>query len=561
MPTFDTFNLTRAQKIIATRADDDAARNLKFLNGDHYQGGDGWSGPMPKPTETGSTTTLAEIERAFVSRNAIGEVVGRHCAGILGRDCHWKFTPTRPLDPVEVPDPETGETTTKDGEPDDVEQALIAEAEQLLVQWWDKRSGQETLQSMVSALLATKRGVLRLYVPPGLRDKNGNIPAGDLAESLGRIWVQALNLNEDTLEFQMPSATVWTDKSTRSEIGVFTYKTTDTETGEPKDDEAELCYLDDVGNTVLRIVGKADEQMVVLPLGGRLTLFEATRQSLITPQIVSQQKLLNLAMTMKQHNVVLGGYLERILLNAQLPGQMERDANGVERFVPQPFYVGAGTTNALVGVKFTDANGNEQIATPSVVYRDPVPVDTFEATENAAYLAILQEAQQLHYALAGDAVVSGESRRQARDAFEKDLRLTAGKVEAAARWMLETALAMAAVFAGQPGRFDVLRADVRARVDSGPISADEIRTAQDMAGGLQLWSQEYAMSITGIEDVDAEFDRMEQEDIRRQNNPDKVLEREQLQLALEASRAAMQGDGFAQAQMEQQTQTTQGGDN
>lgn len=553
---FNDYDLKKAQQIVSSRSDANATINLAYLGGDHWQNGDGWAGPMPKPSEVGSQPALQQIQRSFVSRNAIGEVVERHKGGVLGRELHWKFTPARGLGVVEQADEETGQTVTQDEAPLPAEQALIDEAEAALVEWWNRREVQQILQGMVASLLTTKRGALRLFIPSGLRDESGAIPHGDLGASLNRIWAQHLGTNEDTLQLESASATVYTDKLTRQDVGIFTYKEIDPVTGDSRDDRAELTYLDEAGNTILRIIGGSGnvEQPVIMPLAGHLTMYEATRPAIISPQIVSQQRLLNLAMTMKQHNIVLAGYLERILLNAQLPGHMVRGTDGVERFVPDPFYVGGGTTNALIGVKYLDANGNEQIATPSVVYRDPVPVDTFEATENGAYLAILQEAQQLHYALAGDSVVSGESRKQARDAFEKDLRLTAGKVEAAARWILETALAMAAVFSGTPGRFDELRADVKARVDSGPISADEVRVAKEMAGDVELWSQEYAMSYTGIEDVDAEMQRMEQESIRRQNSPEKKLEREQMQLAIEASRAAMQGDGMTQQQQEQDAQ-------
>jgi hypothetical protein len=180
--------------------------------------------------------------------------------------------------------------------------------------------------------------------------------------------------------------------------------------------------------------------------------------------------LLNLAKTMLARNVVLGGFLERIILNAQLPGEYVEDATTKKKtFVPSPLKTGAGTTNVLAGLPVSDATGRVTgYATPTIIYRDPVPVTTFNDTALAAYRGMLEEVHQLHAAIAGDATASGESRRQARADFEASLGATIAEVEAAGRWLLETALALAAAFSNQAGRFDALRATFTCRVDSGP---------------------------------------------------------------------------------------------
>lgn len=513
MPTkFDDWDIKRANQTVQGRADPNAVIHLTYYNGDHWRDGDGWVGPMPQPNEPNAQITAQQIQRAFVSRNTIAEVVNRHVNGVLGRELHWMMTPARPMPPVEIVDEDTGETRTEEARPTSQEQALIDEAEAALTQWWDRREVPEILQQMAASMLLTKRGVLRLYVPPGLRDEQGNVPTGDLAASMDRIWIQHVGSNEDTLQLQVPGATVYVDKKSRREIGVYVYRelVTDDPNGEQVE-RAELTYLDDSDQTVLRILdngGIVEQAEPPLPLGGRLLHYEANRPSLITPQIVSQQNLLNLTETMKGRNVVLGGFLERILLNAQQPVEIVRDpVTGREKRVVKPFQAGAGTTNLLVGVEYVDEDGTRHMANPSVVYRDPVSTETFDSTAAAAYLSILQETQQLHYALAGDAVVSGESRVQARDAFQKDLQLTATKIEAAGRWILETALAMGALFANRAGAFEPLRAVVQARVDSGPVSPDGIRVAAEMAAA-EIWDLEYTRSMTGVEDVDAMKERV-----------------------------------------------------
>lgn len=505
MPSiFDSYDLKRATEIITSRQDAKATTNLTFYNGDHWQGGDAWTGPRPLAADRFFAVKMAAIEAAQVTRNVIGELCSRHTSGVLGRELHWGFTPDRDLGTVEELDPTTGETISKDGDPTEQEQALIGEAEAVLTAWWDKREVPEILQSMLDGALNIKRSPLRLHVPPGLRDASGNLPTLPLELSVDYIWLQHLGTNEDTLEQQMPSATVYTDKNTRRDIGVFTYKEEDA-------DFAELTYVDDEGMTVLRILnGDGDVgKPLLLPLGGRLTHYELTRKWLITPQIVSQQKALNKTKTMQGRNDDMGGFLERTYLGVKWP--VDVDAAGVE--TPRPLNVGAGAMNILQPAEYIDSEGKIHFANPSVVYRDPVSPQTFIDSEQSMYLSMLQEGQQLHYALAGDAVVSGESRKQARDAFVKDLSYSAGKIEAATRWILETTLAMASYFAGTPGRYEGLRAYCEARIDGGPVSADELRVAIELVDA-KLISVETGMSRVGVEDVDAEQSRIDMQSVK-----------------------------------------------
>ncbi len=515
MEDFSELSLERTTKIVASRFSDQATVNIGLLNGDHWQNADMWTGPRPIVDDPRYGVKMEAIKNAFVSRNVIGEAVGRHTSGVLGRELHWRFTVERPLEAVEVIDPITGETVMEDGEPTDEEQALIGEAEAFMTAWWDKREVPEILQNMLDGALVAKRSPLRLHVPPGLRDKNGNLPTGTLDQCLDYIWLQHLGTNEDTLDQQVPSATVYTDKNTRRDVGIFTYKEGGEEGEGQEEERAELSYVDEQGNTVLRIVGREVNvtKPFLMPLGGRLTIYELTRKWLVTPQVVSQQKSLNKTLTMQGRNDDLGGFLERTYLGVEWP--MEKDpVTGEETDTPKIMNVGAGAMNILQGEKWTDEKGNMHVTTPQVIYRDPVSPQTFIDSAMATYLAILSETQQLHYASASDAAVSGESRKQAREAFKSDLQHSGGKVESAARWVLETTLAMASFFAGQPNRFEGLRAYVQCRIDLGPLSADDMRMSAEMYE-RGVWALETAQSATGIEDVDAENARIEREQTKK----------------------------------------------
>lgn len=493
---FTTLTLKQATEAIPDAAAEWLKANKKFYEGDHWQDGAGWSGPIPDSNHPLYNDLLLEIQRGFVSKNTVAEVVGRHVSGVAGREPMWAMTLLRPLAEGEEPTAE--------------EQVLIDEAEALLTEWWDSRQIHGIIQDATATCLWAKRGPLRLFVPPGQLRPNPADPAGprlipqaDLKTSVMRIY----------LDHPEPAqAAVILDRETMRRAGVYLYE-------KDKQRFAELTYLDEAGNTVIRIVSGGDDPdeapapVFTLPLGGQLTMHELSRDRLVTDQVVQNQKALNLALTMLSRNVVMAGFLERTYLNAQLPGKMEPDPDhpGQERFVPEAMHVGAGATNFISGiVTGFDQAGNEVIATPSVVYRDPVSVTTFRDTKEESYQVILEETQQLHALISGDATASGESRKQARSDFEDSLADTKTQVEDTLRWLLETVLAMAAVFAGQPGRYASLRATASCRVNLGPISADDQRVAAELVKE-EIISRETARSRVGIDDVDAEAARIEAE--------------------------------------------------
>jgi hypothetical protein len=312
-------------------------------------------------------------------------------------------------------------------------------------------------------------------------------------------------------------ATVYVDDDTQQRASVYAYQRSAHAPGDAvlttgMHDEVEVSFVD--GDlTVLRILTTDDiANEARIPIGGHLLLFEMTRDVLITPQVRQLQNLLNMALTMMQRNVILGGFLERVLLNVQLPGTFVDDPTqpSGKRFVPESFRVGAGTTNVLQGTVHTNELGQSQVLNPSIIYRDPVPVDTFVATKEEAYTAILEETQQLHAAIAGDATASGKSRQQAMADFLTSLLETAAEVNALGRWLLETVLSLAAVFSGQPGRYDGLRATFDCRLDVGPLASDDVQQVINLVAA-RLLSHETGMARVRVDDVDAEQTRINAE--------------------------------------------------
>lgn len=482
-----------SEQQLRTLATDGAAANAAFYCGDHWQSGDGWVGPRPAGSDPESAGVMADIQRAFVSKNAIKEIVNRHVAGVIGREPAWSMTPRRAMEDKE--------------DPKRAEKKLIKEADAALTEWWDDRKILKLLQQLATCLLLHGHAAIRVFVPPGLLI-DGRVPQADLAGALQHIYLSVPTAGQ---------AAVITDDATQQQASVYVYQDGQTT-------RAEVSYVDlSSGKTVLRVLGSESEQRIELPLGGQLLLIDVTRDALISEQIRQLQKQLNLAKTMEGRNVVQGGFLERIVLNGQMPGTWVDDPDGqlrpngkIQKFTPSPMRIGAGRTNFISGQPIYDEAG--QVAgytSPSVVYRDPVQPVTFEMTADAAHRAILEEAQQLHALIAGDATASGESRKQARADFASSLLPTKGELDSLIRWLLETVLALASVFAGQPEHYVELRAQCDCRIDTGPLSSEE--RGQIMAEvEAGLLSEETAMSMLGVEDVAAEKARIAAERTARQ---------------------------------------------
>src|SRR5688572_28385535 len=96
-----------------------------FYDGDPWQDGKGWVGPMPDSDAIiDGAKTLTDVEETMVTHNAIREVTERHIDGIASEPL-WSFAP---VDPVEQ-----GEEV-----PDEIKR-LIKELQAFLTVWWDEQ--------------------------------------------------------------------------------------------------------------------------------------------------------------------------------------------------------------------------------------------------------------------------------------------------------------------------------------------------------------------------------------------------------------------------------------
>lgn len=500
----------KARELFKDRRSKGAEANSKFDSGNHYQNGDGYIGAKPLYGTAGYSQTMAQIEAGFVSENVIKEVTDRHIAGLLGREPLWGFLP------FDAPSPDAERRRTvfskiynlvrtvaqkTSGNPDDKAQ----EADEALTSaWWNTRKVRESLKKAVRTALLEERATVKFFFPVGNAEKNARITIqtkNDLPSALTIPQIDVLTSDK---------AGVFTDDFTQEEFGVHVYKV-DEET-----DAASVTYIQN-GLTILKVmVDKQADQLYSFELGGRLLMYEITRDALITDQIRSLQKALNLSRTMMVRNVNLAGSLERTILNAERPKETKKVLNSeqtayIEQTVDADYLTGAGATMFLTGMLIRDDQGNViNRANPNISFRDPVSTKTFTETRDDLYAAMLAGCQQRFALISGDATASGRSRIEARSEFESSLKDSKDAIDDAGRWLLETQLRLGAIFCNRSRDFLPLRCDFNAVIETGPITPEERQENRaDVQAGLL--SKETAMSLNGRDDTDAELERIAQE--------------------------------------------------
>ena len=493
MPTlvFNNWDLKEVQKRLGELIDNIVKVNKLFINGDHWQNGDGYIGPRPRETQQGSEELLDNLKKGFISRNVIREVTRRHKNGVAGIEPRWAFVPRA--------EPKTDKTTTK---PDEKATSTIKQIENDVTGWWDLRNAHKVIKDAAEMSLWGRRGVIRLYIPEGLLEGGGLPKPTTLPAALRHIYIEALDAEQ---------AGMLEDPETKTQAAaMITVDENNKETGELVFPAEPFVDPEKPPLTMIKALGdEAGGSAFPMELGGRLTMFEIHRELMITEQIQQSQKALNLDLTIMPRNIIQGGFLERIFLAAAMPGHWTYDDKGNKKeWIPGEFETGAGTTNFVAGQEIEDeATGKTTRATPQVHFREPTDVAFAIAAKNSHYQDILEDCDQAHVLIVSDATPSGKSRQEARADFEGSLRETQTPTQDAGRWLLETVLAMAEFLMKSPGKWtNTYRAEFECLIDSGPADSAEEQGVVALREA-SLISEETAMSRVRILDVAAERGR------------------------------------------------------
>lgn len=492
------WSLTTIQDRIthALKATPDLDTNQAFFDGDHWQNGNGWVGPRPSLLDKLLQVLLGLIYQIFTSVNVVKEVVDRQTLGVVGVEPSFALVPLRAM--------------KSDEKPSTDEQKLIDEAEAFLTPWWNERKIHKLVQKVMSRSILLERAVVRFYVPVGLMERkeiNGVegfvLPSAPPDQSIMNLWLEAPDVKKSA---------VVRDPMTMQEVGLVIYNQM-RDDGSDGEEIIQLVFLDG-DKTVLRTLsGGGDAGFeTVLDLGKRLTMYQVEHPTFISEQVRQLQRSLNLATTCITRGLTNDNWLERVIMNAEPPGDWEYNQDGTAKpgtFKAKAYHTGPDTTNWLRGYELTDEEtGKKTLTTPDIKWREPSGIDATVDARHELYSAILQSTDQTHVLLADAATASGRRVEQAREDHRQRLNVTRAAAEPLVAWIVMTALAIAEALAGTPGKYTKqLRCAASCRISLGPLTAEE-RKADSDAVDKSLMSRETAMERSGVVDVDAENARI-----------------------------------------------------
>jgi hypothetical protein len=462
---------------------------------DHWQDGDGWVGPTG--TLATRTGVLADVEPQFTPVDVVSECVDRTADALLKQSADISFV--------------LAEGSEDINEQQSEETDLVKRA---VSKWWDDKKLWDHAKAAARRSRWAGRGIVRLWIARGnlteILDASGNVTGWELptgltfAEALDRIDISA----------PMPDVSyVYKNPHTRQEAGLFHFV----------DDEgietADIWYVDENKQTTFMRRGDSGDEEFTVDLKGSIPIAEMTAPILLTEPVRRQQRRLNFLESILNRVGETAGFAERYIANAEPHGTWlttkpqgvidpeTTEYDGVTYYLhPQPRTLGASITTELFGVISNPETA--EIAMPEVTFKDPTDPDFAIKGCRHAKRSIYEECRQIHVLLAGDPLASGKSREQARADFEADVTKMKNPLELMLRDTIQCAIAFASAMSNENSDFlEKYRVVMNVNINTGPITHEEIKQNNENVEKGTL-SRESAMVANGVEDVDAELQKI-----------------------------------------------------
>lgn len=489
-------------------------RNRRYVvERDHWQEGDDWMGP--RGTASTEQVVLAKVHPQYVPVDTLGEVMATAADALLERRFDLGF-------PLREP-PEDAKSTAGKA----AEEAAKKRAEVVirrLREWGDRRKIMQHARRAYTHSRWACWGVLRAWVPPAKLDKlEGQTPDDGTAPPVSFAFPTGLTLEGalDRIYLSSPEpecCVVYEDPETRDRAAVFEYSYDD-------DEYVELWWVDAAGVTWVRTLGGSlpvEGELQQAELGGHLPFAQVDADLLITESVRRQQARQNFFESLLVRVGEAAGFPERYTINAKATGIWLQTAptdgpalevveqDGVTWYLhPGERTLGSAITTDLVGITDEDPEtGKPRTTTPDVKRFEPTDPDYAIKAAKHARQTIRSECKQGHIEIDGEAAATGWSRVQARARFLSDALNHQGPLEQVIAEVLEVVLYYASLMTAELGDFCAQqRAQVTLRVSPGPVSPEE-RTAINQQVEAGLMAPETAMALLGIEDVQAESERI-----------------------------------------------------
>lgn len=469
----------------------DYARGEQFGSRMQY-----WRGREPINTDKWES-----IRKLATSDDQIGPALDRVISGILGRDPEWTLRAGENPVTSALLDDEAAEASGED-----LALALwLQELEQAGTVWHKDAELFKALREALRAALWAGQSSLRVYIPSEYADEAMAGSQPSLADALELIHVQAVTALEGGPV---------TDGHGRTVAHWYAYTATEADRKVPHVElhtpqwiqhyRVEGLNLVEVGDPVENPL--FDERKRRRP---NYLMHTLTREggTAITSSIIDAQDGLNIEKTNMRRNSDMAGFRSIVTFNAESP--VDEDGN------PAQWTIGPDVVVELRGVSTgVDAQTGEGdgIATPSAMVIDPVDPSVFLKATDSWKAQILEAFDQAHI-LAKFNAVSGESKRESRDDFDKRLIKESEMVARALAWVIPTALRFAAFLTSdtEAEALKDLTADPRLYLD---VSRGNLNTFRELAGvyALGLVSRETVVEANpAVTDAQAELKRLDAE--------------------------------------------------
>jgi hypothetical protein len=455
----------------------------RFMNGDHWQGGDGWTGWKPLTVSQEAQRQFLMVERLFNSKNVISGMVKRIRGAILGKEPDWEVVSKDKEQEADLPDP----MPTVPGEKPKPKQKsanekFFEDIDRQMTDWYTKKKIHQKLKDFVTNKAAYGKAAIRIYIPPGYvtSDSNGTgVQAKDFADALDKIYVDVPHY----------SAVIDPKDPEYGERYVVT------ELAKMRSDDPttlEITYLDENRQTVIRQITDnpqvAAEKQTTLDLGGNLLTYVhgEFKDAIISETVKRQQMAVNHAKTGENFALENINFPETTFINASIPTEKVKGENGKMVETPKAMHQGPGIWRSIIGLITLKGDGGEVITTPQVITREMADPDRFAKVADNNTRDMHQEAGMLYIYLADSEYASGKSRVEAMTDYlillvdSKTIQDTAGE------WLIDSVVKLAFFLTNQMDRMDQYQVIFSSKITIGRVSVeDKTIMIEEVANGLR----------------------------------------------------------------------------
>lgn len=447
----------------------------KFVNGDHWQDGSGWTGWKPESGSTDAMNQYRMVQEMFNPKNVCGGMVKRVRGAVLGKEPDWEIVDkNRQKDPLPV----AGNGQPQKKQKDEKFRKLDAS----LLRWWTSKKVHQKLKDFIDNRSSYGKAGMRIYIPSGhiTKDTDGRftLTVTDIDDALSKIYVD------------VPHWSAITD-APDVEFGEQFVVTKNQKNKDTDPDVYEVNYLDEDGTTALRQLKEPGSQVQpqesattnsdgfaditrTIDLKGNLLTYVTGEytDAKISPTVKAQQKSVNHAKTGENFALANINFPETTFINANIPTE-SKTINGVKTEVPIAMPSGAGRWRNLIGRVITNWQGGEEIVKPDVKWRDNADPEKFAKVADNNTRDMHQEAGMLYIYLADSEYASGDARVESMTDYvillvdEKTVMDTLGV------WLLTTVLRFAMSLSGAKADLEAFDVIFSSKLTIGRVSAED----------------------------------------------------------------------------------------